>query len=96
MERYCIKKKVIQRPRFILIDKVASRSCVTGKTGFFLLMASFYFYLLGGFFMKHSKTVSYFVFLILFRSILALIKIILIKTQFVYFISLNITIQLCL
>ena len=33
-ERYCIKKKVIQRPRFILIDKVESRSSVTEKTGF--------------------------------------------------------------
>ena len=95
-ERYCMKKKVIQRPRFILIDKVASRSCVTGKQGFFILMTSFYFYLLGGVFTKHSKTVGYFVFLILFRSILPLIKIILIKTQFVHFISLNITILLCL
>ena len=28
-----MKKKVIQRPRFILIDKVASRSCVMEKTG---------------------------------------------------------------
>ena len=34
-ERYCTKKKVIQIPRFILIDKVASRSSVTGKQGFF-------------------------------------------------------------
>ena len=63
---------------------------------FFILMTSFYFYLLGGVFTKHSKTVGYFVFLILFRSILPLIKIILIKTQFVHFISLNITILLCL
>ena len=88
---------MIQRSRFILIDIVASRSCVTEKQYLFLvLMASFYFYLSGQFFTKHSKTVSYFVFLILFRSILPLIKIILIKTQFVHFISLNITILLCL
>ena len=60
---------------------------------FLILMASFYFYLFGGFFTKHFKTVSYFVFLTLFRSILPLIKIILIKIQFVYFISLSITIQ---
>ena len=59
-------------------------------------MRFYWFYLLGRFFKKHSKTVSYFVFLILFRSILPLIKIILIKTQFVHFISLNITILLYL
>ena len=51
--------------------------------------------------MKHSKTVSYFVFLILFIGILPLIeiifkKIIFIKIQFVHFISLDITILLCL
>ena len=58
------------------------------KQGFFLLMASIYFYL---------NAVSYFVFLILFRSMLPLInEIILIKTQFVYFISPNITILVCL
>ena len=91
------KTKAIQRPRFILIDIVASRSFVMEKQELFLIfMVSFYFYLFGGFFTKHSKTVSYFVFLILFRSILPLIKIILIKTQFVHFISLNITILLCL
>ena len=45
--------------------------------------------------MKHSKTVSYFVFLILFLGILPLIKTILIKIQFVHFISVNITIILC-
>ena len=62
--------------------------CYRKNRVFFLLMASIYFYL---------NTVSYFVFLILFRSILPLInKIILIKTQFVYFISLNNTILLCL
>ena len=57
------------------------------KDLFLILMASFYFYLFGGFFTKHSKTVSYFVCLILLRSILPLITIILIKTQFVHFIS---------
>ena len=45
-----------------------------------ILMASFYLYLFEGFLTKHSKTVSYFVYLILFRSILPLIKIFLIKT----------------
>ena len=90
--------EIYKDTRFILIDKVASRSCVTEKktSFFFILMASFHFYLPGRFFMKHSKTVSYFVFLILFRSILTLIKTILIKTQFAHFISLNITILLCL
>ena len=85
---------MIQRLRFIFIDIVISRSCVTKKKQYLLLilMASFYFYLFGGFFTKHFKTVSYFVFLTLFRSILPLIKIILIKIRFVYFISLNITI----
>ena len=63
---------------------------------FLILMASFYFYLFGGFFTKYSKTISYFVFLILFRGILPLIKIILIKLRFVHFISLNITVLLCL
>ena len=51
--------------------------------------------------MKHFKTVSYFVFLILFIGILPLIeiifkKIIFIKIQFVHFTSLAITILLCL
>ena len=63
---------------------------------FLILMASFYFYLFGGFLTKYSKTISYFVFLILFRGILPLIKIILIKLRFVHFISLNITVLLCL
>ena len=53
--------------KFILIDIVTSRICVTEKQELFLiLMALFYIYLFRGFFMKHSKTVSYFVFLILF------------------------------
>ena len=66
-----------------------------GKTEtVFDLMASFYFYLFGGFVTKHSRTISYFVFLILFRGILPLIKMILIKIRFVHFISLNIIILL--
>ena len=97
MERYCIKKKVIQRPRFILIDKVASRSSVMEKTGFVFDFDGIILFLFAwGIFYEAFQNVSYFVFLILFRSILPLIKIILIKTQFVHFISLNITILLCL
>ena len=63
---------------------------------FLILMVFVYFYLFGGFFTKQSKTVSYFGFLILFIGILPLIKIILIKINFVHFISLNITILLFL
>ena len=70
-----IKTKEIQRPKFILIDIVANRCCVTEKQKLFLvLMAFVYFYLSGGFFTKHSKAVSYFGFLILFIGILRLIK----------------------
>ena len=67
-----------------------------GKPGFWflILMVSVYFY--WRFFTKHFKTVSYFVLLILFIGILPLIKIILIKNQFVHFIFLNISILLCL
>ena len=43
-----------------------------------------------GYFLKHSKIVSYFVFLIRFLGILSLIKVILIKIQFIQFISLTI------
>ena len=76
--------------------KEANRSCVTEKQELlFILMTLFYFHFFGGFFAKHFKTVSYFVFLILFTVILPLIKIILIKIQFFHFISLNITILLC-
>ena len=79
-----------------MIDIVTTRCFVTEKSGFvFDFGGIILFYLLGGFFTKHSRTVSYFVFLILFRSILPLIKIILIKIQFVHFISLNITILFC-
>ena len=92
-----MKMNVIRRPKFILIDRVASRSCVMEKKElFFILMALCYFYLFGGSFTKHSKTVSYFAFLILLINILPLIKIILIKIQFVHFIFLNTTIVLCL
>ena len=72
-----------------------SRGCVREKQELFLiLMVSVYFY--RRFFTKHSKTVSYFVLLILFIGILPLIKIILIKNRFVHFIFLNISILLCL
>ena len=55
------------RAKVYFIDIVASRSFATEKAGVvFDLIASFYFYLSGGFFTKHSKTLSYFVFLILF------------------------------
>ena len=92
-----MKMNVIRRPKFILIDRVASRSCVMEKKELlFILMALCYFYLFGGSFTKHSKTVSYFAFLILLINILPLIKIILIKIQFVHFIFLNTTIVLCL
>ena len=90
-----MKAKAIQRPKFILIDIVASRSCVTEKQIIFDFDGICLF-LFGGFFTKQSKTVSYFGFLILFIGILPLIKIILIKIHFVHFISLNITILLCL
>ena len=80
-----------------MIDLVSSSSCVFEKRELFLiLMALFYFYLFGGVFTKHSKTVSYIVFLMLFIGILHLIKIILNKIQFVQFTSPNITILLCL
>ena len=46
--------------------------------------------------MKHSKSVRYFVFLILFVGILPLIKMILLKIQFYHFISLYTTILSCL
>ena len=68
-------------------DIVASRSCVT---------ENFFFICLEFFFMKHSKIVSYFAFLILLIGILPSIKTVLIKIQFAQFISLNMTILLCL
>ena len=68
-------------------DIVASRSYVTEKN---------FFHLSGVFFIKHSKIVSYFAFLILLISILPSIKTVLIKIQFAHFISLNMTIVLCL
>ena len=67
------------------------------KTGFVFDFDGIILFLFAwGIFYEAFQNVSYFVFLILFRSILPLIKIILIKTQFVHFISLNITILLCL
>ena len=82
---------MMQRPKFILIDLMASSSCLTEKQELFLiLMALFYFCLLQGFFMKHSKSVGYFVFLTLFIGIIHLIKMILIKNQFYHLIPLNI------
>ena len=61
-----------------LIDiVVANSNCVTEKQElFFVLMALFYFHLLGGFFTQYFKTVSYFVFLVLFIGMLPLTKII--------------------
>ena len=83
----------MQRPKFILIDIVLSSSCVMEKQELFLiLIALFHFICLGVFFFtKHSKTVSYFVFLILFIAILPLFETILIKIQFFHFISRNIS-----
>ena len=63
---------------------------------FLIFMALLYFCLFGGILKRHSKSVSYFVFLILFINILPLIKIILIKIYFYHLISLNVTIFLCL
>ena len=78
-----------------LIDLLARSGCVTEKQElFFILIALFYFCLFEGFFMKHLKSVSYFVFLILFIGIIHLIKTIFIKIQFYHLISLNITILL--
>ena len=80
-----------------LIDIVASRSCVTEKTEFvFDFDGIILFLFVWIFFTKHSKTVSYFVFSILVTGILPLDKTILMKILFVHFISLNITILLCL
>ena len=45
------------KAKVYFIDIVASRICVTEKQKLFLiLMASFYFYLFGGFFIKNSRT----------------------------------------
>ena len=86
----------MQSSNFILIKTVASTGCVTEKQELLLILrALFYFYLYGRLFTKHSETVTYFVFLILFIGILLLIKVMLIKIPFFHFISLNITILLC-
>lgn len=88
---------MIQRPKFILIEVVASRSCVMEEQELILIFDSINLFLfVWGYFLKHSKIVSYFVFLIRFLGILSLIKIILIKIQFLHSIPLNVTILLCL
>ena len=85
------------KTKFILIDIVASRSCVTEKTGFvFDFDGIILFSFVWGIFYEAFQNSNLLWFLILFRGILPLIKMILIKIWFIHFISLNITILLCL